>query len=123
MPTAQQKLVTLAQLQMQAERIKLELAKYPQTEVMNQAITDKIASENLPSLQTSDTIPTPETAKENSLYLYKNPDSQKFEIYALIGGKIERLDDDEGAGSIPQDQIATDGEVEEMLNEVFPQTL
>ena len=44
MPTAQQKLVTLAQLQMQAERIKLELAKYPQTEVMNQAITDKIAS-------------------------------------------------------------------------------
>ena len=119
MPTAQQKLVTLAQLQMQAERIKLELAKYPQTEVMNQAITDKIASENLSSLQTSDTIPTP----ENSLYLYKNPDSQKFEIYALIGGKIERLDDDEGAGSIPQDQIATDGEVEEMLNEVFPQTL
>ena len=123
MPTAQQKLVTLAQLQMQAERIKLELAKYPQTEVMNQAITDKIASENLSSLQTSDTIPTPETAKENSLYLYKNPDSQKFEIYSLIGGKIERLDDDEGAGSIPQDQIATDGEVEEMLNEVFPQTL
>lgn len=114
MPTAQQKLVTLAQLQMQAERIKLELAKYPQTEMMNQAITDKIASENLSSLQTSDTIPTPETAKENSLYLYKNPDSQKFEIYALIGGKIERLDDDEGAGSIPQDQIATDGEVEEI---------
>ena len=63
------------------------------------------------------------TAKENSLYLYKNPKTQKFEIYALIGGKIERLDDNEGAGSIPQDQIATDGEVEEMLNEVFPQTL
>ncbi len=123
MPTAQQKLVTLAQLQMQAERIKLELAKYPQTEMMNQAITDKIASENLSSLQQIDTIPTPETAKENSLYLYKNPVSQKFEIYALISGKIERLDDDEGSSTIPQDQIATDSEVEEMLNEVFPQAL
>ena len=123
MPTAQQKLVTLAQLQMQAERIKLELAKYPQTEVMIQAITDKIVSENLSSLQTSDTIPTPETAKENSLYLYKNLKTQKFEIYALIGGKIERLDDDEGTGSVSQDQIATDSEVEEMLNEVFPQAL
>ena len=123
MPTAQQKLVTLAQLQMQAERIKLELAKYPQTEVMNQAITDKIASENLSSLQQSDTVPTPETAKENSLYLYKNPKTQKFEIYALISGKIERLDDDEGSSTIPQDQIATDSEVEEMLNEVFPQAL
>lgn len=120
MPTPQQKLVTLAQLQMQAERIKLELAKYPQTEVMNQAITDKIAAENLSSLQPSASIPTPETAKENSLYLYKNPATQKFEIYALISGKIERLDDDEGTGTIPQDQIATNGEVEEMLNEVFP---
>ena len=69
MPTAQQKLVTLAQSPPPAARIFLELAKYPQTEVMNQAITDKIASENLSSLQQSDTVPTPETAKENSLYL------------------------------------------------------
>lgn len=122
MPTTQ-KLVTLSQLQMQAERIKLELGKYPQTETMNQAIKDNISNESLSSLRQSDTIPTPETAKENSLYIYKNPTTQKFEIYTLLNGKIERLDDDEGTSTIPSNQIATDSEVEEMLNELFPKSL
>ena len=122
MSTAQ-KLVTLSQLQMQAERIKLELGKYPQTETMNQVIKDKISNESLSSLRQSDTIPTPETAKENSLYIYKNPTTRKFEIYTLLNGKIERLDDDEGTGTIPSNQIATDSEVEEMLNELFPKSL
>lgn len=121
MPTNSQKLVTLTQLQMQAERIKAELAKYSQTEEIGTLIEEKIASENLSGLQSVETVPTLETAKANTLYLYKNKDSGKYEIYTLIGGEIIRLDDD--GGSVAQGDIATDEEVKEMLDEVFPQTV
>ncbi len=121
MPTNSQKLVTLAQLQMQAERIKAELAKYSQTEEIGTLIEEKIAAENLSGFQSVETVPTPETAKSNNLYLYKNKDTGKYEIYTLIGGEIVRLDDD--GGSVAQGDIATDEEVKEMLDEVFPQTV
>lgn len=121
MPTNSQKLVTLAQLQMQAERIKAELAKYSQTEEIGTLIEEKIAAENLSGFQSVETVPTQETAKSNNLYLYKNKDTGKYEIYTLIGGEIVRLDDD--GGSVAQGDIATDEEVKEMLDEVFPQTV
>ena len=64
-------------------------------------------------------VPEAETAKEKVLYLYHNTGTGKYEIYALVDTAIVRLDDD--GGSVSDDMIATDTEVSDMLDEVFPQ--
>lgn len=43
--------------------------------------------------QKAESAPTPETAEENILYLVKNNETGYFDIYALIDGSVERLDD------------------------------
>lgn len=41
----------------------------------------------------AESVPTPETAEENVLYLVKNTKTGYYDIYALIDGSIEHLDD------------------------------
>lgn len=41
----------------------------------------------------ADEIPTPETARENVLYLVKNEETGHYDIYALIEDKVEWIDD------------------------------
>lgn len=43
--------------------------------------------------QKAESVPTPETAEENVLYLVKNSDTGHYDIYTLIDGSVERLDD------------------------------
>lgn len=61
-----------------------------------------------------DAVPDPSAAEENVHYLVKNATTGHFDIYTLIDGKMELLDDT--AANL---ETATDAEVEEMLNEVF----
>ena len=58
-----------------------------------------------------------------------NADTNHYDIYALVGGSVERLDDTtvdltgyvtaEGIGDALSDVTATDAEVNEMLNNVL----
>lgn len=45
------------------------------------------------SFQKADTVPTPEEAQENVLYLVKNTITGYYDIYALVDGAVELLDD------------------------------
>lgn len=45
------------------------------------------------SFQKADTVPTPEEAQENVLYLVKNTTTGYYDIYALVDGAVELLDD------------------------------
>lgn len=38
-------------------------------------------------------VPSPEIAKENVLYLVKNADTGYYDIYALVSGRVVRIDD------------------------------
>lgn len=120
MSVPEKKLVTLSQLQMQAERIKSELDKYALEGEMQQAVEDAVAQANICTIEVVDAVPETETASENVLYLYHNTGTGKYEIYALVDTAIVRLDDD--GGSVSDDMIATDTEVSDMLDEVFPQS-
>lgn len=113
------KLVTLAQLQMQAERIKAELNKYTLDSELETAVDNAITEAGASKMEVVEAIPEQETAQENVLYIYNNTGTGKYEIYALISGAVVRLDDD--GGNVTDDMIATDEEVTSMLDEVFPQ--
>lgn len=41
----------------------------------------------------AEAIPTPEEAQENILYLVKNTETSHYDIYALVDGAVELLDD------------------------------
>lgn len=45
------------------------------------------------SFQKAEAIPTAEEAQENILYLVKNTESNHYDIYALVDGTVELLDD------------------------------
>ena len=72
MSVPEKKLVTLSQLQMQAERIKSELDKYALESEMQQAVEDAVAQANICTIEVVDAVPEAETASENVLYLYHN---------------------------------------------------
>lgn len=124
------KLVTLAQLRTQAERIKAEFAKYTLTselgslafkseisedelsealkqlingkmdeadsmtaEAIMSAIDDAIAKSEHISFEEAVAVPDAADAKSNVLYLVKNDETGFYDIYALVGEDVVRLDD------------------------------
>lgn len=74
----------------------------------------KIANSSHLKQKKVDVVPDPSVAEENVHYLVKNATTGHFDIYTLIDGKMELLDD-----TAVNLEMATDAEVEEMLNEVF----
>lgn len=118
------KLVTLAQLRAQAERIKQEFTKYTLTEelgslaflsevgednlsdALKQLIDGKMDSESVETainnaiaasehlrFEEAETAPEPANAESNVLYLVKNDETGFYDIYALVGESVVRLDD------------------------------
>ena len=74
------KLVSLKNLKDTATRIKTEFLA-------------AIAASGHAIFQKAAAVPTPETAQENILYLVKNNDTGYYDIYALVDGAVEWLDD------------------------------
>lgn len=74
------KLVSLKNLKDTATRIKTEFLA-------------AIAASGHAIFQKADAVPTPETAQENILYLVKNNGTGYYDIYALVDGAVEWLDD------------------------------
>ena len=74
------KLVSLKNLKDTATRIKTEFLA-------------AIAASGHAIFQKADAVPTPETAQKNILYLVKNNDTGYYDIYALVDGAVEWLDD------------------------------
>ncbi len=111
------KLTKLAALKDLAERISAKIESIDgETNVIEgitvngeaATITDKIAAITVPteediaaavaaaghaSFQTAESVPTADTAEENILYLVMNADTGYYDIYALIGEEVVRLDD------------------------------
>lgn len=110
-------LTNLGHLKTLAERLKAEggeLNKIDSIKVngVAQAITDKAVNITVPTdsqiatkiqeaiaksghaaFEKADTVPDPSTAKENVLYLVMNATTKHYDIYALVSGKMELLDD------------------------------
>ncbi len=106
------------------------------------AIQTAIAATGHASFQKVDAVPDADAAAENVLYLVMNSTTGHYDIYALISGSVELLDDttvnldgyvkkEAGKGLSTEDyttgdkekvaklDFATDAEVAEMLAEVF----
>lgn len=92
------KLVTLKELKSTASRIKTEFLA-------------AIAESGHAIFQKADTVPAPEDAQENILYLVKNEGSGHYDIYALVDGKVEWLDD----VTVNLDGYVTDEELTQAL--------
>lgn len=61
----------------------------------------------------AESVPEPASAQKNVLYMVKNTSTGYYDIYALIDGAVERLDDT----SINLDGYITDEELEEALED------
>jgi len=106
------------------------------------AIQAAIAATGHARFQKVDAVPAADEAVENVLYLVMNSATGHYDIYALVGGSVERLDDTtvdmggyvekvEGKGLSTEDyttedkekvrglNYATDEEVAEMLTGIF----
>jgi len=117
-------------------------AKFQTESQVASAIQSAIAAERHASFKKADAVPSPDTAKENVFYLVMNSKTKHYDIYALVSGKMELLDDttvdlsgyvekeaDKGLSTedyttedkakVARLDFATDAEVAEMLNEVF----
>lgn len=92
------KLVNLQHLKDTATRVKAEYLA-------------AIAASGHASFQKVDAVPEAIDAKENVLYLVKNNESGYYDIYALVDGKMEWLDD----VSIRLDGYVTDEELSQAL--------
>ena len=93
---------------------------YDETKVVNvKALKDtatRIKTEYLVAIskagharfQKSDTVPTAETAEDNVLYLVMNAETGHYDVYALIDGSVELLDDTTVSleGYITEDDLA-----------------
>lgn len=99
---------------------------YDETKVVNvKALKDtatRIKTEYLAAIskagharfQKSDTVPDAGTAEENVLYLVHNDETGHYDVYALIDGVVELLDDT----TVSLDGYVTDDELAEALNGV-----
>lgn len=56
-------------------------------------IAEAITEANVPQFVELDHIPTVEEAEPNKFYLVKNEDTGHYDIYALLGEKVELIDD------------------------------
>lgn len=99
---------------------------YDETKVVNvKALKDtatRIKTEYLAAIskagharfQKSDTVPDAGTAEENVLYLVHNDETGHYDVYALIDGVVELLDDT----TVSLDGYVTDDDLAEALNGV-----
>lgn len=85
------KLINLKQLITLGETI--ENKGYQTLTQVEELISAAIAENVTPHFEKVDTLPTAETAKENTFYLYMNADTGFYDIYALVGESVVRLDD------------------------------
>lgn len=97
---------------------------YDETKVVNvKALKDtasRIKTEYLAAIskagharfQKSETVPDAGSAEDNVLYLVKNEETQHYDVYALIDGVVELLDDT----TVSLDGYVTDEELEDALN-------
>ena len=99
---------------------------YDETKVVNvKALKDtasRIKTEYLAAIskagharfQKAETVPTAETAEDNVLYLVMNAETGHYDVYALIDGSVELLDDT----TVSLDGYVTDDDLAEALNGV-----
>ena len=99
---------------------------YDETKVVNvKALKDtasRIKTEYLAAIskagharfQKAETVPTAETAEDNVLYLVMNDETGHYDVYALIDGVVELLDDT----TVSLDGYVTDDDLAEALNGV-----
>ena len=99
---------------------------YDETKVVNvKALKDtanRIKAEYLAAIskagharfQKADAIPTPETAEDNVLYLVMNAETSHYDVYALIDGAVELLDDT----TVNLEGYITEDDLAEALNGV-----
>lgn len=56
-------------------------------------IAEAITAANVPEFIERETVPSVEEAEKNKFYLVKNAETEHYDIYALLGDKVERIDD------------------------------
>lgn len=71
----------------------LQNAGYQTAAQVQTAIQTAIAATGHAHFEKADAVPAAENAEENVLYLVMNAKTQHYDIYALVGGKVELLDD------------------------------
>lgn len=113
--------------------VTLGTMKKAMTKVKKEIAGEVLASGHLRQ-EAVDSVPEPADAVENVYYVVTNKDGFK-DIYTLIDGKMEQIDDtnintenfvtqqqleDAMKNSGVAGKVATDAEVTEMLKEVFP---
>ena len=97
------KLTKLAALKALAEKVKSEIptkvseltndSKYQTETQVSTAIQTAIAASGHAAFEKVDAVPAAADAEENILYLVANADTGHYDIYALVSGKMELLDD------------------------------
>lgn len=99
---------------------------YDETKVVNvKALKDtasRIKTEYLAAIskagharfQKAETVPTAETAEDNVLYLVMNAETGHYDVYALIDGTVELLDDT----TVSLEGYITENDLDEALNGV-----
>lgn len=68
-------------------------SKYQTDTQVAAAIQTAISATGHASFEKVDTVPTAATAEENILYLVLNSDTNHYDIYALVSGSVELIDD------------------------------
>ena len=71
----------------------IKAAGYQTSAQVQSAIQAAIAATGHAHFEKVDTVPTAETAEENVLYLVMNATTGHYDIYALVSGKVELIDD------------------------------
>ena len=71
----------------------IKAAGYQTSAQVQSAIQAAIAATGHAHFEKVDTVPTAETAEENVLYLVMNAITGHYDIYALVSGKVELIDD------------------------------
>ena len=69
--------------------------------------------------QKADAVPEAATAEENVLYLVKNAETQHYDIYALVDGVVELIDDT----TVALDDYITEEELAQALEELGAGTI
>lgn len=97
------KLTKLAALKALAEKVKSEIptkvseltndSKYQTETQVSTAIQTAIAASGHAAFEKVDAVPAAADAQENILYLVMNAETDHYDIYALVSGKMELLDD------------------------------
>ena len=80
---------------------------------VKQEYLESIAQSGHAIFQKAEAVPDPEDAQENILYLVKNTETGFYDIYALVDGAVERLDDT----SVDLDGYVTDEDLSQALQD------